>query len=55
MWVIPNGANLDFIKGSDIQAGGTAVKITGVNAEGVLTYAGGTIDPNVGTDYQRTR
>jgi len=53
LWVIPNATNLDFIKGSDTQSGGTAVKITSVNAEGVLTYAGGTIDPNVGTDYQR--
>ncbi|MFV4193437.1 hypothetical protein ACNJPU_21105, partial [Mycobacterium tuberculosis] len=34
--------------------GGKAVKITGVSSTGVLTYDGGSIDPNVGTDYQRT-
>ena len=28
-------------------------KITGVSSSGVLTYNGGNIDPNVGTDYQR--
>lgn len=53
MWVIPNATNLEFVKASDTVAGGTAVKITGVSSTGVLTYAGGTIDPNIGTDYQR--
>lgn len=51
-WVIPNSTS-DLIKVADTSAGGTAVKITGVSSTGVLTYATGTIDPNVGTDYQR--
>lgn len=45
--------NVDFLKISDTASGGTAVKITGVSSTGVLSYAGGTIDPNTGTDYQR--
>jgi hypothetical protein len=53
MWIIPN-STADFIKVADTLTGGTAVKITAVSSTGVLTYAGGTIDPNVGTDYQRT-
>ncbi len=52
-WVVPNENNYDFIKGTDTLAGGKAVKITKVALNGVLTYNGGTIDPNVGTDYQR--
>ena len=53
MWFIPTTSNYDFIKVSDTLAGGTAIKITGVSSTGVLTYSGGTIDPNIGTDYQR--
>ena len=53
MWVIPNSA-ADYLKVADTLAGGAAVKITAVSSLGVLTYATGTIDPNVGTDYQRT-
>lgn len=52
MWIIPNSTG-DFIKVTDTLPGGTAVKITGVSSTGVLTYSGGSIDPNVGTDYQR--
>ncbi|MBK8642595.1 MAG: hypothetical protein IPN15_10405 [Saprospiraceae bacterium] len=48
-----NESNYDFIKGTDTLSGGRAVKITSVSSTGVLTYAGGTIDPGVGTDYQR--
>jgi Ethylbenzene dehydrogenase/Carbohydrate family 9 binding domain-like len=53
MWIIPNSSG-DFIKVADTLAGGAGTKITGVSSTGVLTYATGTIDPNVGTDYQRT-
>ena len=53
MWITPN-STVDFIKVADTLTGGTAVKITGVSSTGVLTYSGGSIDPNVGTDYQRT-
>ncbi|MFZ4058195.1 MAG: ethylbenzene dehydrogenase-related protein [Ferruginibacter sp.] len=52
LWVIPNSTS-DYIKIADTAVGGTAVKITGVSSTGVLTYSGGSIDPNVGTDYQR--
>ena len=52
LWVIPN-STVGFIKVEDTVAGGTAVKITGVSSTGVLTYAGGSIDPTSGTDYQR--
>ena len=52
LWIIPN-STADFIKVADTLAGGAAVKITGVSSTGVLTYASGTIDPNIGTDYQR--
>ncbi|TXT34614.1 MAG: hypothetical protein FD136_203 [Chitinophagaceae bacterium] len=51
-WIIPNSA-ADFIKVADTLAGGTAVLVTGVSSTGVLTYAGGSLDPKVGTDYQR--
>ncbi|MGZ8541506.1 MAG: ethylbenzene dehydrogenase-related protein [Chitinophagaceae bacterium] len=52
IWVIPNSTS-GYIKVEDTLAGGTAVRITGVSSEGVLSYNGSTIDPNVGTDYQR--
>jgi hypothetical protein len=52
LWVIPNSTS-DILKVEDTLTGGTAVKITGVSSTGVLTYATGTIDPNIGTDYQR--
>lgn len=51
-WYVIPGSISDFIKVSDT-AGGTAKKITGVSSSGVLSYNGGTIDPNVGTEYQR--
>ncbi|MEQ1553935.1 MAG: ethylbenzene dehydrogenase-related protein [Ferruginibacter sp.] len=52
MWIIPNSTS-DYIKVADTIAGGTAVKIIGVSSLGVLTYATGSLDPNVGNDYQR--
>ncbi len=52
LWILPNSTS-DVIQIADTAAGGTAVKITAVSSLGVLTYATGTLDPNVGTDYQR--
>lgn len=52
-WFIPNASDYDFIKATDTIAGGSAVLVTGVSSTGLLTYAGGTIDPNIGTDFQR--
>jgi hypothetical protein len=54
MFVIPDASNYYYILATDTLAGGKAVKIKGVSSTGVLTYTGGSIDPNVGTDYQRT-
>jgi hypothetical protein len=54
MWIIPNAASYYYVLASDTLAGGKAAKITGVSSTGVLTYSGGTIDPNSGSDYQRT-
>ncbi len=53
MWIMPNATNYYYVLAKDTLAGGKAAKITGVSSTGVLTYNGGTIDPNVGTDYQR--
>jgi hypothetical protein len=52
-WVIPNATNYYYILATDTLAGGKAKKITGVSSTGVLTYSGGTIDPNASADYQR--
>ncbi len=54
LWIVPNASNYYYILASDTAAGGKAVKITGVSSTGVLTYNGGSIDPNTGNDYQRT-
>jgi len=51
-YVIPVRSNYNWILGTEI-TDGTAKLVTSVDGEGVLTYEGGTIDPNVGTDYQR--
>ncbi len=53
-WIIPEATNYYYILATDTLPGGKAVKITGVDSSGVLHYNGGSIDPNVGTDYQRT-
>ena len=52
LYVIP-GSTSDYITIADTVTGGAAKRVTGVSSTGVLTYSGGTIDPNVGTDYQR--
>jgi len=53
-WIMPDASNYYYILATDTLPGGKAVKITAVDSSGVLTYSGGTIDPNAGTDYQRT-
>ena len=52
-WIIPNATNYYYILAADTLAGGKARKVTAVSSTGVLTYNGGTIDPNASTDYQR--
>lgn len=51
-YVIPNKTNYYWILQSEID-GGTAKLVTAVDANGVLTYSGGAIDPTGNTDYQR--
>jgi hypothetical protein len=52
-YVIPGKTNYGWILQSEIDAS-TAKTVTAVDAEGVLTLSDDTtIDPNVGTDYQR--
>ena len=51
-WVVPDATNRNFILVSETESG-VAKLITAVDSTGVLTYEGGTIDPNIGTDYQQ--
>ena len=53
IWVVPNAASAGYILVSDT-ATGKAKKVIGVSSTGVLTFAdNSTLDPNVGTSYQR--
>jgi hypothetical protein len=51
-YVIP-GEKYYYWIAQDQVTNGTAKLITAVDENGVLTYSGGTIDPNVDTDFQR--
>lgn len=51
-YFVPNKENYYWILQSEID-GGTAKKITAVDSTGVLTYSGGTIDPNSDVKFQR--
>lgn len=52
-YVIPGRSNYNWILGDEITSG-AAKTVTAVSTTGVLTLSDGTtIDPNVGTDYQR--
>jgi hypothetical protein len=54
IWVLKSGAKTGFILAADT-ASGAALKVTAVSSAGVLTLSdNSTIDPLVGTDYQRT-
>jgi len=54
IWVIP-GSNTNLILIADTVSGGKARKVVGVSTAGVLTLSDATtIDPTVGTDYQRS-
>jgi hypothetical protein len=50
-WVIPDATGKAYYLSTDTLAGGAAKLITGVSKTGVLTYNGGTIDPNGKTEY----
>jgi hypothetical protein len=51
-WVIPDAVNKAYYLSTDTLPGGAAKLITAVSGTGVLTYAGGTIDPNGKAEYQ---
>ncbi len=51
-WVIPEATNRIYILKEETTSG-VAKLVTAVDSNGVLTYNGGTIDPNIGTDYQQ--
>ncbi len=53
-WIIPTATNYNHILSTDTLAGGSALKVIRVDSSGVLTLSdGSTIDPRIGTDYQR--
>ena len=51
-YFIPNRTGYYWILQSEVE-NGTAKLITAVDADGVLAYEGGVIDPNTDTEYQR--
>ena len=51
-YFVPGATNYYWVLKSD-QVAGTAKLITGVDVNGILTYAGGTIDPNTDVEFQR--
>lgn len=51
-YFVPGSINYYWILKSD-QIAGTAKLITGVDVNGILTYSGGTIDPNTDVQFQR--
>lgn len=54
IWVVPNAASAGYILVSDT-ATGKAKKVIAVSSAGVLTFAdNSTLDPTVGTSYQRS-
>jgi hypothetical protein len=52
LYIKPNASSYYYILATDT-ASASVARVTGVSSTGVLSYNGGTIDPNVGTDYQR--
>lgn len=52
-YMVPGKTNYYWIMGEEI-TNGTALTVTAVSETGVLTISdGSTVDPNIGTDYQR--
>ncbi|MCF8430218.1 MAG: hypothetical protein K9G64_08815, partial [Bacteroidia bacterium] len=51
-YVIPNKTDYNWIIQTEID-GGTAKLITGIDSLGILTYAGGTINPIADIEFQR--
>jgi hypothetical protein len=51
-YFVPGSTDYYWVLKSD-QVAGVAKLITGVDVNGILSYAGGTIDPNTDTEFQR--
>jgi hypothetical protein len=51
-WVVPDAVGRNFILLEETTSG-IAKLVTAVDSNGVLTYNGGQINPNIGTDYQQ--
>ncbi len=51
-YFVPGSTNYYWVLKSD-QVSGTAKLITGVDVNGILSYSGGTIDPNTDVEFQR--
>jgi hypothetical protein len=55
IWVVPGAASANFILVADTASGGKAKKVIAISSTGVLSFSdGSSLDPTVGTDYQRT-
>jgi hypothetical protein len=50
-WIVPDAVGAKYYLATDTLPGGKALKVTGVSSTGVLTYVGGTLDPNGNADY----
>jgi len=50
LWIIPN-STADYITEEDLVS--NAKKVTAISSTGVITFEGGSLDPNSITDYQR--
>lgn len=50
-WIVPDAVGQLYYLATDTLAGGKALKVTGVSSTGVLTYVGGTLDPNGKAEY----
>ena len=51
-WIIPDASGKAFYMATDTLAGGAAKLVTAVSKTGILTYSGGTLDPNGKIEYQ---
>lgn len=50
-WIVPDAVGQLYYLATDTLPGGKALKVTGVSSTGVLTYVGGTLDPNGKAEY----
>ncbi|MBY0480740.1 MAG: hypothetical protein K2Q21_05240 [Chitinophagaceae bacterium] len=50
-WIVPDAVGQLYYLATDTLPGGKALKVTGISSTGVLTYVGGTLDPNGKAEY----